>query len=277
MKPFQIGVCTWSLGQADLAAALRIVKDERGLDLVQLGLFASEPLDDANQASIVQTVQDSGIEVAATFVGFEGEDYSSIERIAHTGGFVPDETFEERFGKICRLADLTARLGVRFLGAHVGFVPHDRTSTAYRTLVDRLRQVADALAQRNVTLLMETGQERAENLAQFIDDVGAPNVRVNFDPANMILYGIGQPLDAIEVLGPRIAQTHMKDARWSDAPGREWGSESPLGTGQADIPRIIAALRRTGYTGPLIIEREGGSDRIGDIRNGIELLRSTLA
>ncbi len=276
MKPFQIGVCTWSLAEPDLATTLRTVKDQLGLNLVQLGLFADSLLDKPSHAPIIETVSESGVEVSATFLGFIGEDYSTIQRIAETGGFVPDETFDERFNKIGRLADLTAELGASFLGAHVGFVPHDRSTSRYRTMVDRLRRVSDVLASRDVTLLMETGQERAEGLVHFIDDVGAPNVRVNFDPANMILYGVSRPVEAVEILGTRIAQTHMKDAKWSDSPGQQWGAEMPLGVGEAEIPRVVARLRSMGYAGPLIIEREGGADRIADIRSGIELLRSAL-
>jgi sugar phosphate isomerase/epimerase len=123
---------------------------------------------------------------------------------------------------------------------------------------------------------METGQERAENLLEFIDAVERDNIRINFDPANMILYGVGDPLQAVDILKDKIVHCHMKDATWSKEPTRTWGEEVVLGTGQANIPKLIAKLRSHGYTGPLVIEREAGDQRIADIKTAISLLERTV-
>ena len=103
---------------------------------------------------------------------------------------------------------------------------------------------------------LETGQDSAQTLLHFFQDTNRPNLRINFDPANMILYGVGEPRPAIEELGPFIRSVHCKDAKWSDQPGITWGQEVPLGDGDVDIAAYVAALDRIGYEGPLTIERE---------------------
>ena len=86
-----------------------------------------------------------------------------------------------------------------------------------------------------------------------------------------VLYGVGDPVEAVGILADKIVHCHMKDATWSDKPAQEWGEEVVLGSGQADIPRIVSKLRAQGYTGPLVIEREAGDNRVGDIKEGIRL------
>jgi L-ribulose-5-phosphate 3-epimerase len=277
MKPFDIGVCSWSLAIKDLGRTLDTIKGELGLGLTQVGFFGDGIPTAAQHDATVKLIRDSGLEVSATCIGFAGEDYATIRRIAETGGFVPDDEFEQRLAETVRTADLTARLGVKMLAAHVGFVPHDTNDPKYKVMVDRLRRVTDALGERGVTLLMETGQEKAESLVRFIDDVGRSNVRVNFDCANMVLYGAGDPVEAVDILRDRIAHVHMKDATWSSQPGKTWGQEVPLGDGDANIPQVVSRLRAIGYKGPLVLEREGGTNRLGDIRDGADLLRSLVA
>ena len=271
MQPLQIGVCNWSLGMADLDEALGTIKNTLGLDLVHLG-FWDESFKDTDR--IRGLLAKHGLEVSATCIGFEGEDYSTIQRIAETGGFKPDDVWEKRFAKTKALADFTAALGVERLATHIGFVPHDKTDPQYAVMVDRLKQVCDVLGERGVTLVMETGQEPATALVEFIETVGRDNIRVNFDPANMILYGVGDPVEAIDVLRDRIVHCHMKDANRAARPKQEWGEEVVLGTGQADIPRVVSKLRAVGYQGPLVIEREAGNQRIADITEAVNLLRS---
>jgi len=257
----------------DLGETLKTVRDELGLSLVHLGVF-----DDSYKEPdlILAAVADSGVEISATCVGFAGEDYSTIQRIAETGGFLPDDVWERRFAKTVGVADLTKQLGLTHLSVHIGFVPHEQSDPKYAVVVDRIKAICDELGQRGLTLLMETGQERAESLMSFMDAVGRSNIGVNFDPANMILYGVGDPVEAVALLKNRIAHVHMKDAMPSSKPSEDWGEEVVLGTGEADIPRIVSKLRASGYTGALAIEREAGDQRLADIRAGKELLESLL-
>lgn len=273
MANLQIGVCTWSLQIPDLAQTLATVRDKLKLGVIHLGLF-----DDGYKepGKVIDTVKASGLTVSATCVAFAGEDYSSIAHIARSGGYMPDDLFAERFAKTVAVADITRQLGTDMLSVHIGFVPEDHADPKHDIMVDRARKLADALGERGVKLVMETGQESPENLMQFMDVVGRANVGVNFDPANMILYGVSEPVDAVGLLKGRIMHVHMKDATWSAKPKQEWGEEVVLGTGEADIPRIVSKLRAQGYTGTLAIEREAGNQRAADITEGINLLKSLL-
>jgi sugar phosphate isomerase/epimerase len=164
-------------------------------------------------------------------------------------------------------------MGLSAISTHIGFVPpsNDPTSTK---LIQRVGEVADALASLNVSLLLETGQETASELLQFLNDLRRRNVDVNFDPANMILYAAGDPIDAIRILGRHIRHVHVKDATLSDQPRMKWGKEVPFGTGQVRPRRFLDALHASGYTGPLVIEREAGEHRLRDIRTAISTLQN---
>ncbi len=276
MKAFDIGVCSWSLKQPDLPSACRVAKQDLGLALIQLGFFSTDVLDESKDDAVLQGVRASGIEVSATCIGYAGEDYSSIAKIAQTGGYLPDDCWDERFKLTVRVRDITVKLGVKMLATHIGFVPHDPGASQYAVMVDRLKKVTDALGEKGITLVMETGQEPPEALVGFIKAVGRPNIRVNFDPANMILYGVGKPTEAVDVLKDYISHFHAKDATWSSSPGKEWGAEVVLGTGEANIPEIVRKLRAYGFAGPLVIEREAGDTRIADVQTAIKLLKSLV-
>lgn len=273
MAQLPIGVCTWSLHLPDLDQTLSTIRHELGLGVIHLGFF-----DDGYKepGKIIDQVHASGLSVSAVCLGFVGEDYTTIQSIARTGGYLPDDLFDERFAKTVAVADITPKLGTNILTVHIGFVPEDHSDPKHDVMVERARRLADALGERGVKLVMETGQETPENLLAFIDAVGRPNVGVNFDPANMILYGIGDPIEAVSLLKDHIVHVHMKDATWSSTPRDSWGEEVVLGTGEADIPRIVSKLRAQGYTGALAIEREAGNQRVADITEAIHLLRSLL-
>ena len=123
-------------------------------------------------------------------------------------------------------------------------------------MVTVTRDLCDHAQKNGQNLHLETGQETAEGLLQFISDVDRDNLFVNFDPANMILYGTGEPIEALEKIGPFVKSVHCKDATWSENPGIDWGEEKPLGEGQVDMHRYLSALKSIGYRGPLTIERE---------------------
>ena len=136
------------------------------------------------------------------------------------------------------------------------FVPHDADDPEYVGVLEVTRDVCDHCAAIDQTVHLETGQESADTLLRFIGDVDRKNLFVNFDPANMILYGSGEPLAALEKLGRHVRSVHCKDAKWSDQPGVTWGQEVPLGEGDVDIAAYLKTLDEIGYVGPLTIERE---------------------
>jgi L-ribulose-5-phosphate 3-epimerase len=269
-----IGVCSWSLQPKDTADLVAQVK-QTGLSHVQLGLAGLSVLDDQRKLHELDHLKQAGISITGGMLGFQGEDYSTIASIRKTGGFVPDQDWASRKAITQQAAKLGKELGVPHISAHVGFVP-PRGEGNYDIVRDRIREVADLFAGHNLSLLMETGQEKAEELLEFLHDLKRDNVFINFDPANMILYGAGEPISAIRTLGQFIRHVHVKDATGSAKPGVEWGEEVPFGTGQVNPKQFLQALHDVKYTGPLCVEREAGTQRLTDVRFAIESLRKAV-
>ena len=155
------------------------------------------------------------------------------------------------------------------------FVPHDTSDPTYGEVVELTRDLCQHAAGNGQALHLETGQETAEGLLQFINDTGCDNLFVNFDPANMILYGAGEPLEAVALLGDKIRSVHCKDAKWAANPGQEWGEETKLGDGDVGFREYLEALAAIGYEGPLTIEREIPQEpdrQKAEIGHAVELL-----
>jgi sugar phosphate isomerase/epimerase len=242
-----------------------------GLQHIQLALGGFLGMDDAQRQRELHVLRASGLILTAGMIGFSGEDYTTIATIRETGGYVPDAQWPARKQITLSAGRLAANLDVKMLTTHIGFVPRSG-EPKYRVMVDRISEVAEALGAMGVELLMETGQESAPELLQFLNDLRARNVGVNFDPANMILYGAGDPIQAIRTLGRHIRHVHVKDGRHSSQPRTTWGEETPLGAGQVRPVQFLRALNEVGYTGVLSIEREGGQDRVTDVRTAVEAL-----
>ncbi len=271
----KLGVTTWSLHQPKMLDALRLAQS-LGFESVQLGIGTLGVPDEAGAKEVAAWVKKHKIEIVSTCVGFPHEDYSTLEAIERTGGFGWREEFERRYLLTIRAAALTKFFGVKLLTTHAGFIPEDSKSHEFAVFVMRVRKIADVLRKQNLVLGMESGQETAKTLQQFLRALKRPNVKVNFDPANMILYGKQEPMEAVKLLYKDIAQVHMKDALWTKTRGT-WGKEVPLGKGEAHIPKLLDFLQRKKFRHPLIVEREGGNDRAGDIRIAKELIEKRLA
>jgi sugar phosphate isomerase/epimerase len=175
------------------------------------------------------------------------------------------------------IADFARLLGCDVVGLHIGVVPHDTKSKDYADVVEVTRTLCDHAAKNEQAIHLETGQETADALLGFIGDTQRSNLFINFDPANMILYGTGQPIEALRKVGKYVRSVHCKDATWSDQPGRTWGAEVPLGKGQVDIGLYLQTLKEIGYSGPLTIEREIPQEpdrQKAEIQHAVELLSS---
>lgn len=271
----EIAVCSWSLQPRDMGDLVAKVK-QLGLDKVQLALLELVQLDDKRKHFELGHLRSAEIGFTGGMIAFPGEDYTTIDHIRATGGFVPTDQWPLRQRLAREAARLASELSIRTIGTHVGFVPApDRVG--YDLIRDRVRQVADDFARSGVDLLMETGQEKAEELLEFLNDLNAPNVGINFDPANMILYGAGDPIAAVRTLGRHIKHVHAKDATASDKPGEKWGEEVPFGTGQVNPVEFLTALHAIGYTGPIAIEREAGHSRLADVKFAINSLESAAS
>lgn len=221
--------------------------------------------------------EEAGITVTVLFAGFDGDSYASIAETARTVGLVPRETREYRSKLMLDIAAFGRQIGCLTLGTHIGFVPADRTGEDYRDLVKTVQGVLDVLADHGQKLHLETGQETARHLLDFIDDVGRDNLRINFDPANMILYGTGDPIEALRTVGEFVGSIHCKDAvaAASNVRGTEWGREVALGDGEVGMKTYLETLKEIGYVGPLTIERELSNEpqqQRADIEQAINIL-----
>jgi sugar phosphate isomerase/epimerase len=273
----RLAVCSWSLqppNARQLVAAIR----ETGLSRIQCALDPFR-LDPDSWDSLPQICAEEGLSLVSGMFGAEGEDYSTLDSIRITGGLVPEHTWNTNWRNIQATVVLAKKLGLKLVTFHAGFLPHNQADPAVAKLVTRIRQVADLFADQGLDLAMETGQETAGVLKEFLQHLDRANVGVNFDPANMILYDQGDPIQAMRVLGPWIRQCHIKDARRTRTPGT-WGDEVPVGTGEVDWRAFLSTLRELGFAGDLVIEREAGSQRVQDIRAArrhLETLAQELA
>ncbi len=213
------------------------------------------------------------VNITVVFCGFAGESYADIPTVQRTVGLVPVATRQERLSEAMRISDYAKTLGVAVTALHLGFIPETEDDPDYQEIVRITGMLCDHCRANHQALHLETGQEPAEILLKFLRDVNRPNLAVNFDPANMILYGSGEPIPALRLLGSHVKSVHCKDAKWSASPKVEWGQEVPLGEGDVNMKLFLKTLKEIGYRGPLTIEREiAGEQQIRDIQKAVNLL-----
>lgn len=268
----QIGVCSWSLkpqSAADLVEQLNLI----GLKTIQLslgGLAKNEPA----WADAPKVFKDAGITVASGMIGNIGENYSTLETIRQTGGVILDEHWDKNWANAQAAARVAQSMGLTKVSTHAGFLVDDQNDPVFKKLFNRLKQIADMFKDHGLELLFETGQETADTLWKFLEAMeaaGTHNVRVNFDPANMILYAKGDPNAALRKLLPRVSQVHIKDAVSTQVKGT-WGKEVAAGKGEVDWPAFMDILKQADFKGGLIIEREAGESRIEDVKLAASLI-----
>ena len=227
--------------------------------------------EDASQ--LLAKFKDAGVSITVVFCGFVGESYADIPTVQRTVGLVPLTTRRQRLSEAMGISDFAKTLGVGVTALHLGFIPETADDPDYQEIVRITGLLCDHCQRNNQALHLETGQESAEVLLKFLRDVDRPNLAVNFDPANMILYGSGEPIPALRLLGKHAKSVHCKDAKWAGSPKIEWGQEVPLGAGDVDMKLFLKTLKDIGYAGPLTIEREiAGEQQIKDIQKAVNLL-----
>jgi L-ribulose-5-phosphate 3-epimerase len=204
-----------------------------------------------------------------------GEDYSTLNSIRTTGGIAPDATWDQNLKNIRAAAALAKKLKLKLVTFHAGFLPSDESHPTFAKMLQRLDTVADIFMVHNILLGLETGQETAPELAKLLHKLGHPNIGVNFDPANMILYDKGDPVQALHTLAPWIRQVHIKDAQRTKIPGK-WGEEVVVGKGEVDWRKFFATFKQVIFNVNLAIEREFGNQRVADIRAAREVVEKTF-
>jgi len=267
-KPMLIGM---TVGGDDPLASLERVKS-LGISTCQMYIPPEKWQSKERLELIKRVMQEKRVRITALVCHFEGERYDNIATIKRTVGLLNRATREKRVRKILSSSDFAKDLTVKVLQAHIGFIPEDRENVDYKGLVKTVQKIADYCQRNGQSFALETGQEKARTLAMFIEDVNRSNLGVNFDPANMLLYDAGDPIEALDILGKYVIGVHCKDGKRPTKKG-ELGKEYPLGEGDVDIRRFIDKLKEIGYTGPLTIEREiAGEKQVKDILKAKELL-----
>ncbi len=276
IEPLAIGVCSWSL-QVKSVPELKKLLDQLGIDLVQIACGDPHHASWDEGDRMPDVAKAAGFRMTGSMLGFPGEDYTTPQTIQKTGGFGDPALRAERLKTLEWGLDRTKALGLSDIMFHGGFIP-EPTSPDRKPFLDTLAKASDMAKTRGITIALETGQETADLLRRTLDELKCPNVKVNFDPANMLLYDMGDPIRAVEILGPDIRSVHVKDANRTKVKGT-WGEEVPLGQGQTDTHLFVQTLKKVGYRGPLVIEREVGNqqERLRDVAHGIRFLRECLA
>lgn len=271
----EVGVMFWAA--PDARETVRNVKS-LGVSCGQLGVAGDFPLDGAAPAWKA-ALEVEKFRLQTVFAAYIGEDYADIPTVERTVGFIPQATRSLREKRTIELSDFGAAIGVKSIACHIGFVPHDKSNAGYIAVCDMVRRVCDHAAKNGQTFALETGQEPAQTLLDFFKDVNRPNLGINFDPANMILYGTGDPIEALGVLGKHVISVHAKDGDWppKDKTG-SLGVERPLGSGSVGIPRFVEMLKEVGYHGQVNVEREGTSpvQWKNDVSAAVNLLNSLI-
>jgi len=257
LEPMAIGVML-GVGESPEESIQKVL--DVGVTNAQMGRPGDAWLKPEKAKQLKKMVKKMGVTITTVFCGFDGESYADIPTVRRTVGLVPKATRKARLKKAKQIADFAKILGVKTVAAHIGFVPEDHKDPDYRDIVRTTRSFADYLAKQGQRLSLETGQETGPCLLRFIQDIKRSNVKVNFDPANMILYGSGEPIEALKLVGRHVVGVHAKDGVWPTEKDK-LGTEVPLGKGKVGIERFIRTLAELKYKGPLTIEREITGDR----------------
>ncbi len=272
LRELEIGVMFWA--SPDPLEKVREVK-RLGVHCGQMGVAGDLNVDESAAQKWKDALREEDFTVVTVFCAYNGEDYADIPTVERTVGFIPPATRQEREARTIEVSDFAAKFGAPGIACHIGFVPEDHADPNYQAVLGMVRRICDHAARHGQTFALETGQEPAGTLLEFFKDVSRPNLRINFDPANMILYGTGDPIEAVGILGSHVVTVHAKDGDWPPrAIKGALGTERPLGEGSVGMDRFMAKLKEIGYKGTVHVEREGTSPEQwrNDVAEAVRLL-----
>ena len=241
----------------DPDAAIRRVK-ELGFPTCQVS--PGSVVDDDMAGKLRKALDRYGVEASAVVAGGPGPEIYNFYQGPQTIGLVPRATRRPASSAARKFRTSRRKAGIPALMGHCGFIPEDPNEPMYKEAVEAIRECAAYCRNNGQHFNCETGQETPITLVRAIRDVGLDNVGVNFDVANLILYGKANPADAVDILGPYIQGVHAKDGLYPTDP-KALGKEVAIGQGKVDFPVIVEKLKKLGYTNPLTIEREIRGDK----------------
>lgn len=251
----------------------------RALELqsCQVGVFDAAAYTAENAGKLKGAARRTGVAISALWAGWSPPAVWDFYAGPLTLGLVPAAYRGLRLRELLAASDFAEALGVSDVITHVGFIPENPNDPEYAGVVAAVRHLANYMKKKGQYFLFETGQETPVTLLRVIGDIGTGNLGINFDTANLILYGKANSVDAARMLGKFVRNLHIKDGLYP-ADGRSLGREVPLGQGEANIGEVLRVLYSLGYAGPLTIEREiSGEEQARDIAAARDLLRELSA
>lgn len=247
-----------------------------GIDCIQLSVWDTKYSTVENAQKVKEMLADK-IEVSSVWGGWSGPQVWDFLDGPLTLGLTPPEYREKRIDDLKKHADFTAAVGAPYLATHMGFMPEQPCYPEYRSVVNAIRCVASHCVTKGIGLNFETGQETPVTLMRVIQDVKTDNLGINLDPANLIIYGRGNPVDALDIFGDKIKGVHVKDAVYSKDDFYVLGSETVVGEGSVNFPVFLPKLLKQGYKGDLYIEREiTGEQQMVDIKKTIDYIKNVM-
>lgn len=257
----QLGLVVKVPKDADAETTIKHVHD---LGFSNCQIFFEE-LTMSKAAPLLSSIKKYDVKVSALSEHNPGPRIFDFYHGPSTIGIVPPTYRRERINTLKRAADFAKVCKIDAIHTHLGFIPEDPNDPLYPVAIISIKEVAQHCKEQGVMLLCETGEETPITMLRMINDVGTGNVFVNLDTANLILYGKGNPVDAMDVLGHLVRGTHMKDGLFPTDP-HTLGDEVAIGTGKVDFPAVFRKLREVNYTRTITIEREiSGPQQISDI------------
>jgi len=272
-----IGIFLRCTGQDDPLRALQAVKS-MGVSTIQVSRLPDRFYSPEGAREFAGMLRDTGIRADSVVVVFDGESYRDRDAVVRTVGFRPLHLIPERLAYARRCVDFARAIGARIVTFHMGFLPADPEDEAYRAMLKAVTDIASYAASQDVTISLETGQETGEQLAAFLNEITVARVGVNFDPANLVIYGVDSPSRALQHFVTRVTSVHVKDALLPEKPGA-MGREVRPGEGRAELAECFLMLKASGFRGALVIENYGArglkTDPMDELRGAKAFIEKT--
>ncbi|MBQ1945737.1 MAG: sugar phosphate isomerase/epimerase [Clostridia bacterium] len=248
-----------------------------GIHHCQLVGWLPEYWNDEMAETIKREFAAANMEITAFWCGWVGPKKWNFTEGPETLGIVPVTYRHVRIQNLLSGAAFARKLGLKDVITHMGFIPENASDPNYPGVRAAVRYLAEELKKNDQNLLFETGQETPVTLLRLIEEVGTGNLFINLDPANLIVYGKANPIDAMDVFGAYVRGVHAKDGTYPTN-GNDLGPEVKVGCGKVNFPAFIKALKEHGYDGSITIEREiKGEQQLIDIVDTKHYLENIFA